>query len=191
MKKMLLLVCLSFTIMASGQIEDGIYHQEESMKLNTKFDFNEERNNLCFGLHIGTSGHHQGITKVIALMSVSYKGFYFDIGGMPAIHSSDVRVDKWNDSRAFLTHIGYSVPVASFLRITPLVGYSMTESGITNGYDWRYDSNGIYNKFEKADDANGFDYGGQLTININRFNIHATYTKYSWYFGIGFDIPIK
>ena len=112
---------------------------------------------------------------------------YLDAGGWPRRHGSDVRVEKWDDDEALTFHVGYQIPIQKWLRITPMVGYAHNATGTTNGYNWSANSNGIHNKFEAEDSFSEFDYGAQLTFNINRINLLGTLTRYNWYVGISVE----
>lgn len=113
---------------------------------------------------------------------------YFDIGGYPRSHGSDTRVDKWDDDTAFLFHLGYQFPLCYWLRVIPIIGYSETSCGYTDGYRWKPNGYGIVNKYIPETKSNGFDYGIQIVGNINRLTISATLTKRNYYFGVGIDI---
>lgn len=187
MKKILIIAMMCvFAVRASAQIpmeqvEES--HQSYSFKDN----FKTENNTTSFGLHFGCIGQHQDMGLQIFMGSVSVKGFYLDFGGWPQDHASDVRVDTWDADRAFLAHIGYTVPINSFIRITPVVGYALNESGTTNGHKWSATSSGIHNSFNADFSCKGFDPGCVLTINIKHFNLYGTYTRFAWYGGIGLE----
>lgn len=153
-----------------------------------KDNFKKENNNIGFGFHFGAIGQRQDMGLQIFMGSVTYKGFYLDFGGWLPVHGRDTHVGTWDDDRAFLIHVGYNIPIAPCVRLTPLIGYASNESGYTDGYDWHVTSSGISNHFVSGWACKGLDYGAQLTININHFNITGTYTRFAWYAGIGYEI---
>ena len=163
---------------------------EKPTHYNFRDNFKYENNSVSFGLHFGAVGQLQDLGLQIFMGHLSFKGIYLDFGGWPQSHGSDVRVGTWDADRAWLIHAGYIIPLNSFLRITPLIGYAKNETGITNGYHWTVTPGGIHNDFESEWSCGGFDFGGQLTININHLNIYGTFTKFAWYAGLGYEIHL-
>lgn len=122
-------------------------------------------------------------------IGMTIKGIYGDFGFWPRSYGDDVRVDEWDDEYMWMFHVGYQLSVfCKNVRITPIVGYYSHETGITDGYDYYINNNGIHNEFHCTDKFSGFDYGAKLTINIKHFNISGTLTKNVWYAGIGYEI---
>ena len=157
--------------------------------------FSEENRKLSFGFHFGAVGQAQDLGLQIIMGSVTFHGVYVDFGGWPQGHGSDVRVDKWDADRAFIFHVGYQVPIARWLKVTPMIGYACDETGYTDGSDWRVTDSGIHNKFHADKEVKGFDYGGQVTFAIpvgkkTDLHIMGTYTKYCWYGGLGLGVKI-
>ena len=157
--------------------------------------FAEGRKTLSFGLHFGAIGQAQDLGLQIIVGSVTFYNVYVDFGGWPQAHGSDVRIDKWDEDRAYLFHAGYQVPITRWLKVTPMIGYACDETGYTDGSDWRVTDSGIHNKFHADKEVKGFDYGGQVTFAIpvgKRTDLHlmGTYTKYCWYGGIGLGVKM-
>ena len=175
MKKFLILITLIFISI-------------DASSFSFRDNFKNENNNLSFGFHFGAVGQLQDLGLQIFMGSISYKGFYFDFGGWPQSHGSDTNVGVWDADRAYLVHFGYTIPLTSFIILTPMIGYASNESGYTDGYNWHVTNSGIHNEFVSQWDCKGFDFGAQLTINIKHFNIYGTFTKYAWYGGIGYEI---
>ena len=199
MKKVLSVISavIFVTFSIQSQVNVPLYydgHKVSTMSLSTekpKYSFKEnlktENNCLSLGVHFGAIGQLQHMGLQIFMFSMSVKGFYLDFGGWPQDHAGDVRVDTWDADKAILFHLGYTVPINKFIRLTPLVGYASNESGVTNGHNWSATSSGIHNQFEVEWSKKGFDPGCQLTINIKHFNIYGTFTRFAWYGGIGFE----
>ena len=158
-------------------------------------ELKEGRKSISFGLHFGAIGQAQDLGLQVVVGSVTFYNVYVDFGGWPQAHGGDVRVDKWDDERAYLFHAGYQVPVTSWLKITPMIGYACDETGYTDGSDWRVTNGGIHNKFHADKEVKGFDYGCQVTFAIpvgKKTDLHilGTYTKYCWYGGLGLGVRI-
>ena len=152
--------------------------------------FFERNKNVSIGIQFGAvdQHNHTDMGFQTLMVNVSCYGAYLDIGGWPRKHGSDTRVDKWDDESCFAVHIGYQLPIFKWLKITPLAGYYNHKTGYTNGYNWNVTSSGINNEFVVNKQLNGFDYGGNIQIDIKRFSIFGTFTKNMWYAGIGFNI---
>lgn len=155
------------------------------------FDLNK---NVSFGIQFGAVDQHNKEMGFQTLMfNISCYGVYLDIGGWPAQHSSDVRIDKWDDETVFVIHIGYQIPLifAKSVKITPIIGYYNHQIGVTDGANWSVSQSGIHNKFIVEDELQGIDFGTNIEIDIKRFSIFGTFTKNMWYAGLGFNIPFN
>ena len=159
-----------------------------TMSLFAQTFFERNNNRFSMGVQVGKVYNPEVFKYPTYIINVSYYGVYLDIGGCPRSHRSDVRVDKWKDSSYFTFHVGYQLPVLNWLRVTPLVGYYCHKSGYTDGYDYTVDKYGIHNRFDVTDQKSGFDFGGNLQFDINRFSIFCTFTKKLWYAGLGFNV---
>lgn len=135
----------------------------------------------------GYVGHSDPIHYGAVGMSLTIKGFYFDVMGFPAIHEKDVRVDKWDDKRSFLCHVGYQIPIAQAFRIIPVVGYANISSGVTDGWDWSAGSDGIYNKYHADKSISRFDFGGIAVFMHRNLVLSLAATRSAIYGGIGFE----
>ena len=155
--------------------------------------FSEAKKSLSFGVHFGAIGQAQDLGLQILVGSVTFYNVYVDFGGWPQAHGSDVRVRQWDEDRAYLFHAGYQVPITSWLRITPMVGYACDETGVTDGSNWSVTDSGIHNKFYADKAVKGFDYGGQVMFSIpvgkkTSFQLMGTYTRFCWYGGLGLGV---
>ena len=158
-------------------------------------DYNKS---TSFGVQFGAVDQQTDFGFQTLMLHLSIYGVYVDIGGWPRSHANDVRIDKWDDESCLMFHFGYQIPLCSWFKVTPVVGYYKHESGITNGYKWRIGNKGINNKFEIHDEFNGFDYGVNAMFHIRLNNkedkpgyslqLGGTYTKNAWYAGLGLDI---
>lgn len=158
-------------------------------------DYNKS---TSFGVQFGAVDQQNDFGFQTLMFHVSVYGVYADIGGWPRSHGNDVRIDKWDDESCFMFHLGYQIPLCSWFKVTPLMGYYKHESGMTDGYHWRSGNNGIVNKFDVHDKFNGFDYGVNAMFHIRLNNkenkpgyslqLGGTYTRNAWYAGLGLDI---
>lgn len=115
-------------------------------------------------------------------------GVYFDFGGFPRLNgeatsNTGVHDDKYSLS----THIGYQIPITKWLRIIPMIGYSMKSEGYSDTGHGSLHPGGMTTDYYETGSSNGFDYGGQLVIGIKHLNIFGTYNKHSIYGGIGYQ----
>lgn len=83
---------------------------------------------------------------------------YVDFGFQPLKHSSDVKINTWNDNRSYMGHLGYRIPINRFY-VTPIFGFILTQYGETDGHDWSVSTNGIKNKFHPHEQNTAFDAG--------------------------------
>lgn len=136
----------------------------------------------------GYVGYHDPIHYGAVGASFTIFGFYIDAMGFPPLHGSDTRVDKWEDSRSFLCHVGYQIPISKAFRIIPIIGYSNISTGVTDGWDWSAGNSGVHNKYEADHSISRFDYGGVIVFKYKKavFNIGAT--RSCLYGGIGIEI---
>ena len=182
--KKILFVLVSLLISVSAFSNDYEYGDKYSFKEN----FKNENKNFGFGMHFGSAGRH-GINSFIVGVNLSWYGAYLDLGIMTPAHGGSAKLGVWdNEHRAILIHGGYTIPLTSWLRITPIAGVASVQCGYTDGYDWKVTSSGISNYFDPTEGVCGFDFGAQVTFNYKNFNASVTYTKYAIYGGIGYEI---
>ncbi|MBP5488196.1 MAG: hypothetical protein J6X77_01350 [Bacteroidales bacterium] len=148
-----------------------------------------------FGINLGQAGSFSEYARFGMGASLMVEGFYLDVLTTEAQHryarSSDT---KWHDNKAICTNFGYQIPVLSWLRIMPLVGYAQTNDGITDAsktiYDWDEDSLDVYHPYKVTPGSRKhyFNYGGGLSIQPCRwFSINLIGTRHALYGGIAFD----
>lgn len=133
-------------------------------------------------------------------INASFYGFYADFMGWPRKHYSDLRIDKWEDSKVFAWHAGYQIPIHYYdkgsIRLIPLLGYAKIELGITDGSDWTSGDSGIINSFTVTDVKKGFDYGAAFAFqNYDRkfgyYNFYIAYTRYTAWLGFGIEFSLR
>lgn len=179
MKKKIIFIVLSlcFSLCLQGQSYKEIFR-----KVNTT--------NFNIGIHYGRCGWTKELSLNELIVSATFCGVYIDCGGWPRKHGSDTRIGYWNgDKKCTTFHIGYQIPIQECFRITPLIGYAYIAEGTTDGHHWSYNSHhGIVNSFIPTYTFKSFDYGVQITFNINHINIHSTITKNNWCIGLGWEV---
>ena len=78
------------------------------------------------GLTIGQVGSFSDYARFGLGANVLYNGFYLDFIEADPQHkyNNEISDTDWNDTCAFAINIGYQIPILSWLRIMPLVGYA-------------------------------------------------------------------
>ena len=178
MKKIITMLVVLFSFVCINNVNADNTYNDVFKKANNTFNM---------GIHFGGIGCSQDLGLQEFLISATIKGVYADFGGWPRSHGGDVGVDVWDDDEAITCHLGYQLPITNWLRVIPMVGYAYDATGTTDGYNWSYNSHGIHNEFDIAEEVKGFDYGTAIVFNIKHVNIQGTYTKYNWYVGIGYE----
>lgn len=162
------------------------------------FDFNNNNGRLEVGLIIGKAGMTTPYEAWGPGASLVAWGFQLDYLQAGPEHKYDHHVTdtKWNDKVAFTINAGYQIPVLSWLRITPIVGYSQTNDGITDGstmnVSWSDHSSTLYHDYDVTPGSRThyFNYGGGISIQpLPWFSLNAVYSRYAIYGSITFDLP--
>ncbi len=161
------------------------------------FDFPLNVKRLEAGLTIGQAGSFSEYARFGMGASILAGGVYVDFIHADPQHKYDHRVGdvKWNDTEAFSINAGYQIPILSWLRIMPLVGYSQTNEGITDGsyMDWDSASEGSswYHRYivTPGSRAHYFNYGGGISVQPSKwFSVNIIATRYALYGGISLNI---
>ncbi|MBO4670609.1 MAG: hypothetical protein J5640_02035 [Bacteroidales bacterium] len=161
------------------------------------FDFPLNVKRLEGGITIGQAGSFSDYAHFGMGGSVLVGGVYVDFIHADPQHKYDtsVRDVKWNDTEAYSINAGYQIPILSWLRIMPLVGYAQTNDGVTDGssLDWNAgdDSTSWYHRYTvtKGSRAHYFNYGGGISVQPCKwFSINVIATRHALYGGISFDI---
>ena len=102
-------------------------------------------------------------------------------------------IDKYEGYHAYSWHIGYSLPVCDWFKVTPFVGKAVWAQGYWDGGDWVVTDSGIANNF--IPDGwyhKGLDVGIELNFTIATYlNIFINATTYNIGFGLGGSIPFR
>lgn len=173
---------------AGGAVIEKDYHL---------FDFSLNANRVEAGITLGQAGSFTDYARFGLGAYALYNGFYLDFIKADPQHKFNRRVtnEQWNDDAVFCIHAGYQIPVTKWLRIMPVLGYTQTNEGITDGSSvnisvqdgtstWYHDytvTPGSRNHY--------FNYGGGLSIQPCKwFSINLIGSRYALYGGIGLDI---
>lgn len=173
MKKTIVLLLLAVTV---GQVHAQLL-QGEGFKANKSFEI---------GLLGGALGIYDDLSTPGIGFNVTAYGVYFDFLGWPRTHANSTDVKKHdNEKTSYSVHAGYQFPLATWLSVIPIVGYTGIKNGTTDGSNWTINGGNISNAYYVKDENNGFDYGGLLCFNINKVRLYAAGTRFGLYGGIG------
>ncbi|MBO4634218.1 MAG: hypothetical protein J5669_02465 [Bacteroidales bacterium] len=149
------------------------------------------------GLTIGQVGSFTEFARFGMGANILYNGFYLDFIEADPQHkyNNEISDTDWNDTCAFAINIGYQIPILSWLRIMPLVGYAQTNEGITNGSSLNLsaDSDSIswYHDYKVTPGSRThyFNYGGGISVQPCRwFSINLIGTRCALYGGFGLNL---
>lgn len=194
-KTRLILSAILFTFSSFVAAAQGGYAfaQEEI----TLFNFPLNTNRLEAGLTFGQVGSTTDYARFGMGGYVLVSGVYVDFVHAQPQHKYNHQVSdtKWNDTSVFSINAGYQIPVLSWLRLMPLVGYTQTNDGITDAstVEVDVDENGSswYHHYTVTPGSRThyFNFGGGISIQpLKWVSIHFVYSRYAIYGGIGLDI---
>lgn len=185
----LLFPCAALSAQSSGgAVLEKEYHL---------FDFTLNAKRMEAGITLGQVGSFTDRARFGIGAYAMYNGFYLDVISADPQHKyyNHVTDEKWNDNAAFSIHAGYQVPVVKWLRIMPILGYTQTNEGITDGTSLRYNAGEAtaswYHDYTVTPGTRRhyFNYGGGLSIQPCKwFSINLIASRYALYGGIGLDI---
>ena len=154
-------------------------------------------NRLEAGLTVGQAASFSSYARFGMGASLLYNGIYLDFIEAEPQHkyTSEISDTKWNDTCAFSIGLGYQFPLTKWLRIMPLIGYSQTNDGITDGSSMSLsadiDSFTWYHEYEvtKGSRSHYFNYGGGISVQPCKwFSINLIATRHALYGGVSLDI---
>ena len=192
--KIWLLVTMLFSsVVLSAQTAGGGFFEKEYHL----FDFTLNASRLEAGITVGQVGSFTDRARFGMGANVLYNGFYLDFINAEPQHKfySHETDEMWNDNNAFSIHAGYQIPIVEWLRIMPILGYTQTNEGITDGTNihmsagdetttWYHDYT-----VTRGSRRHYFNYGGGLSIQPCKwFSINLIASRYALYGGVGLDI---
>ena len=184
MKRLIIsLVLLSVTVCAHAQL----------------FDFSSNNNRYEVGMNFGQMAFNTQYARFGVGMNTLAWGVYLDFNMTAAQHKFDRKFSdtQWNDDEFFNINLGYQIPILSWIRIMPLVGYAQTNEGITDASTFNINpgeelsSTSIYHTYTVTPGSrvHYFNYGGGVSIQpLKWFSINFAYTRFAVYGGFAIDI---
>lgn len=125
---------------------------------------------------------------------LSCYGIYIDYSAnSEGNYSSYTGIDVYDGYNTSSWHIGYSIPITSSFKITPLIGSVDWMSGYWDGGDWWVTNDGIQNNFVPTATYKEIDFGINISYSFTNYTnwgffIYANLSKYNIGGGIGFVI---
>ena len=150
---------------------------------------------LTIGFQLGETGWHTDYAGLGWGVSASICGFYADflLRGPQHRYDKHVNQDIWRDDEAYTINVGYQIPITSWLRIAPIIGYSQTNYGITDMSTVNIErgeySSSIYHDYYIQKRFHEFNYGAGLFLQpFKSVEIYGVYTARSIYGGISLNL---
>ena len=184
MKRLIIsLVLLSVSVCAHAQL----------------FDFSSNNNRYEVGMNFGQMAFNTQYARFGVGLNTLAWGVYLDFNMTAAQHKFDRKFSdtQWNDDEFFNINLGYQIPILSWIRIMPLVGYAQTNEGITDASTFNINpgeelsSTSIYHTYTVTPGSrvHYFNYGGGVSIQpLKWFSINFAYTRFAVYGGFAIDI---
>ena len=186
MKRLIIsLVLLSVTVYAHAQL----------------FDFSSNDNRYEVGMNLGQMAFNTQYARFGVGMNMLAWGVYLDFNMTAAQHKFDRKFSdtQWNDDEFFNINLGYQIPILSWIRVMPLLGYAQTNEGITDASSINIDispgegsnSASIYHTYTVTPGSrvHYFNFGGGVSIQpLKWFSINFAYTRHAVYGGFAIDI---
>ena len=182
MKRLILsLVLLSVTVCAHAQL----------------FDFSSNNNRYEVGLNVGQMAFNTRYARFGMGMNMLAWGVYLDFNKTNAQHKYERKFSdtQWNDDEFFNISLGYQIPILSWIRVMPLLGYAQTNEGITDASTFNInpgeDLSSMYHTYTVTPGSrvHYFNYGGGVSIQpLKWFSINFAYTRFAVYGGFAIDI---
>ncbi|MBR5906390.1 MAG: hypothetical protein IKZ51_08085 [Bacteroidales bacterium] len=193
MKRIILSIFLALAVLSAANAQEVSAGAEVGKEIHL-FDFPLNTKRLEIGVTVGQAGSFSEYAHFGMGGSILVGGVYVDFIKADAQHKYDTRLRnvKWDDTEAFSINLGYQIPILSWLRIMPLVGYSQTNYGTTDGLslDWDGD-NSWYHRYivTPGSRSHYFNYGGGISFQpLKWLSINVIGTRYALYGGLSFNI---
>ena len=166
------------------------------------FDFSNNSHRYGIGLEFGAVGT-TGMTDTYNYrdlgggISFNVWGFYIDYikAGPEHRYDNHVREVQWEDSVAYALNFGYQIPVLSWLRVMPMVGYCQTNYGLTDASTVNVEvdesSASMYHDYDVTPGSRRhyFNYGVGLFVQpIKWIDVYGVYSRNAIYGGISLNM---
>lgn len=174
MKKTLLLIIVLSSVVWSSQAQKATISEVN----NRHYEI---------GVQLGSVGIGRDLTLFGFGINATIWGVYIDFLLNGAEHHSSKKVGHWNDNQGVVLHIGYQLPITKHFRIIPMIGYGEVNEGVTDGYNYNIDENGVHNSYKATWRDKGVDVGASAVFHFGMLNIYATGSLWSVYGGLGIE----
>ena len=152
-------------------------------------------NRLTVGFQLGEAGWHTMYHGLGIGASVSVCGVYVDflVSGPEYQYDNHVNQTLIPDDEAFAINLGYQIPITSWLRIAPILGYSQTNEGVidmsTVNIEVNEYSGSMYHDYYVRSRTHEFNYGGGIFIQpIKYVELYGVCTRRAIYGGISLNL---
>ena len=163
------------------------------------FDFSSNNNRYEIGANFGQMAFNTQYARFGLGMNLLAWGVYLDFNMTAAQHKFDRKFSntQWNDDEFFNINLGYQIPILSWLRVMPLLGYAQTNEGITDASTINISpgedsgSTSVYHTYTVTPGSrvHYFNFGGGVSIQpFKWFSINFVYTRHAIYGGVAIDI---
>ena len=162
------------------------------------FDFESNEGRIEAGFNIGQVGSFTKYADIGFGINVLFYGVYLDVMRQEPAHKYNDTISdtKWDDHSVFSINLGYQIPILKWLRVMPLLGYTQTNEGVTDGSSLHIDSSGDnsviwYHRYDVTPGSriHYFTYGGGLSIQPCRwFSVNLVGTSRGLYGGVGINL---
>ena len=163
------------------------------------FDFSSNNNRYEIGSNFGQMAFNTQYARFGLGMNLLAWGVYLDFNMTAAQHKFDRKFSntQWNDDEFFNINLGYQIPLLSWLRVMPLLGYAQTNEGITDASTINISpgedsgSTSVYHTYTVTPGSrvHYFNFGGGVSIQpFKWFSINFVYTRHAIYGGVAIDI---
>ena len=149
------------------------------------------------GMNFGQMAYNTQYARFGMGMNVLVWGVYLDFNMAAAQHRFDREISDtlWDDDEFYNINLGYQIPILSWIRFMPLVGYAQTNEGITDMSTFNTNSDGDsiseYHPYTVTPGSrvHYFNCGGGVSIQpLKWFSINLVYTRCAVYGGFAIDI---
>lgn len=161
------------------------------------FDFSNNDQRLGIGFNLGQNALNTDYSNLGFGMNINCMGIYVDFLSVSPEHKYDNHVtqDNYTDSSSYTINAGYQIPVLSWLRVMPLVGYHQTNYGLTDGStvnietnenssSWHHDY-----KVTPGSRKHYFNYGiGLVLTPVEWVDISAVASRHAIYGGLTINL---
>lgn len=174
------------------------------------FDLSNNNHRYESGINLGVTGVSTGFQDFGFGVSLEAWGVYIDFTSAGPKWRYDNHVASMNDafadrffpdSTTTTVNVGYQIPVLPWLRIMPLIGFTINTCGYTDmaTHNISVASSGesvsaeLYHDYNKERTWSYFNYGGGIVVSpIKWVSIYGVYTTHAIYGGITFNFsPLR